>query len=273
MVSAKALAATSVARPRRARRDVLLFFSAWGTGGSLHLLCAGTPVIRLGGTETDKRRVDRHLVSPGQSNVARGHRAGRGAALLLRVFKPGARPAETHGHLLTPAGDEPESRAAVDQFEEVFPLCRDKAERARFIDLLPTAREPGSRLRVCIAVRAGFYARCGEHAELANALSRAGLLVGQINADELREAVVRPAQAVGLLVEPSPTATVVEEAFNRPGVLPMLSHALVEPGRAPSTTGAPWPCVDAPKATELQDHRPLLFLGSLPAGVAGVSSW
>ncbi|GGW73794.1 hypothetical protein GCM10010350_68050 [Streptomyces galilaeus] len=189
------------------------------------------------------------------------------------MFKPGARPAETHGHLLTPAGDEPESRAAVDQFEEVFPLCRDKAERARFIDLLPTAREPGSRLRVCIAVRAGFYARCGEHAELANALSRAGLLVGQINADELREAVVRPAQAVGLLVEPSPTATVVEEAFNRPGVLPMLSHALVEPGRAPSTTGAPWPCVDAPKATELQDHRPLLFLGSLPAGVAGVSSW
>ncbi|MFJ4644084.1 hypothetical protein ACIP6Q_11095 [Streptomyces bobili] len=78
---------------------------------------------------------------------------GEGAAA-LRVFTPGARPAETHGHLLSPAGDEP--------------------ERARFIDLLPTAREPGSRLRERIAVRVGFYARCGEHAELANALSRAG---------------------------------------------------------------------------------------------------
>ncbi|MGW7646243.1 nSTAND1 domain-containing NTPase [Streptomyces bobili] len=188
---------------------------------------------------------------------------GEGAALLLRVFKPGARPAETHGHLLTPAGDEPESRAAVDQFEEVFPLCRDKAERARFIDLLPTAREPGSRLRVCIAVRAGFYARCGEHAELANALSRAGLLVGQMNADELREAVVRPAQAVGL------SGTVADRdgrrgGLNRPGVLPMLSHALLETwrrrkvrgSRSPASPGPPTPtpsrsagCCSSPAAS------------------------
>ncbi len=150
---------------------------------------------------------------------------------MLRVFTPGARPAETYGHLLTPAADEPESWVAVDQFEEVFTLCRDEAERARFIDLLLTAREPGSRLRVLIAVRADFYSRCGEHAKLANALSRAGLLVGPMNADELREAVVRPAQAVGLLVERSLAATVVEEVQGRPGALPMLSHALLETWR------------------------------------------
>ncbi|MFM9557453.1 nSTAND1 domain-containing NTPase [Streptomyces caniscabiei] len=157
--------------------------------------------------------------------------ARREGAAVLRVFTPGARPAETYGHLLTPAADEPESWVVVDQFEEVFTLCRDEAERARFIDLLLTAREPGSRLRVIIAVRADFYARCGEHAELANALSRAGLLVGPMNADELREAVVRPAQAVGLLVERSLAAAVVEEVQGRPGALPMLSHALLETWR------------------------------------------
>ncbi|MFI1358316.1 helix-turn-helix domain-containing protein [Streptomyces sp. NPDC020898] len=157
--------------------------------------------------------------------------ARREGAAVLRVFTPGARPAETYGHLLTPAADEPESWVAVDQFEEVFTLCRDEAERARFIDLLLTAREPGSRLRVLIAVRADFYARCGEHAELANALSRAGLLVGPMNADELREVVVRPAQAVGLQVERSLAATLIEEVLDRPGALPMLSHALLETWR------------------------------------------
>ncbi|MDX3636331.1 hypothetical protein PV728_40135 [Streptomyces europaeiscabiei] len=157
--------------------------------------------------------------------------ARRESAAVLRVFTPGARPAETYGHLLTPAADEPESWVAVDQFEEVFTLCRDEAQRARFIELLLTAREPGSRLRVLIAVRADFYARCGEHAELANALSRAGLLVGPMNADELREAVVRPAQAIGLQVERSLTATLIEEVQGRPGALPMLSHALLETWR------------------------------------------
>ena len=75
------------------------------------------------------------------------------------------------------------------------PSAATRQERARFIDLLLAARDPGSRLRVLIAVRADFYARCAEHRGLADALSGAGLLVGPMTADELREAVVRPAQA------------------------------------------------------------------------------
>ncbi|MGW6905925.1 nSTAND1 domain-containing NTPase [Streptomyces sp. NPDC054940] len=157
--------------------------------------------------------------------------AGRGQPAVLRVFTPGARPAETYGHLLTPAEDGPESWVVVDQFEEAFTLCRDQAERARFIDLLLAAREPGSRLRVLIAVRADFYARCSEHRDLADALSGAALLVGPMTADELREAVVKPAQSVGLLVERELTARIVDEVLDQPGALPMLSHALLETWR------------------------------------------
>ncbi|MDX3841480.1 WD40 repeat domain-containing protein [Streptomyces europaeiscabiei] len=150
---------------------------------------------------------------------------------VLRVFTPGARPAETYGHLLTVADGEPDSWVVVDQFEEVFTRCRDEAERARFLDLLLTARDPDSRLRVLIAVRADFHARCAEHPGLAEALRLAGLSVGAMTADELREVVVRPAQAAGLLVERSLAATVVEEVLDRPGALPMLSHALLETWR------------------------------------------
>ncbi|MFE7897374.1 hypothetical protein ACFU3E_07525 [Streptomyces sp. NPDC057424] len=157
--------------------------------------------------------------------------ARRGRSATLRVLTPGPRPAETYGHLLTPADGEPESWVIVDQFEEVFTLCRDKAERGRFINLLLAARGEDSRLRVLIAVRADFYARCAEHRELADALHGAGLLVAPMTADELRDVVVRPAQTVGLIVERELTARIVEEVLDEPGGLPMLSHALLETWR------------------------------------------
>ncbi|MFI5800127.1 hypothetical protein [Streptomyces sp. NPDC051677] len=157
--------------------------------------------------------------------------ATRGRPAVLRVLTPGDRPAQTYGPLLAPAEGEPESWVVVDQFEELFTLCRDRAERARFLDLLLAARDPDSRLKVLIAVRADFYARCAEHRDLADALNGAGLLVGAMTADELRDAVVKPAQTVGHLVERELTAKIVEEVLDEPGGLPMLSHALLETWR------------------------------------------
>ncbi|MFG2777642.1 hypothetical protein ACGFY7_07220 [Streptomyces prunicolor] len=151
-----------------------------------------------------------------------------GCAAVLRVLTPGATPAATHGHLLAPGDGEPDSWVVVDQFEEIFTLCRDQEERARFIELLLAAREPRSRLRVVIAVRADFYARCAEHRGLVDASREAHLLVGPMDAAELREAVVRPAAAAGLLVERELTARIIDEVVERPGALPMLSHALLE---------------------------------------------
>ncbi|KPI09427.1 transcriptional regulator, XRE family [Actinobacteria bacterium OK074] len=150
---------------------------------------------------------------------------------VLRVLTPGDRPATTYGHLLAPAADEPESWVIVDQFEEAFTLCRDPDERNRFIRLLLAARDPATRLRVLIAVRADFYARCAEHRGLADALSGASLTVGPMTADELREAVTGPAQAAGHLVERELTARIVAEVLDQPGALPMLSHALLETWR------------------------------------------
>jgi hypothetical protein len=49
-----------------------------------------------------------------------------------------------------------------------------------------------------------------------------------MTADQLREAVIRPAAAAGLLVERALTARLLEEVLDEPGGLPMLSHALLE---------------------------------------------
>jgi WD40 repeat protein len=150
---------------------------------------------------------------------------------VLRVLTPGATPAATHGRLLTPQPGEPDSWVIVDQFEEIYTLCREPAERTRFLDLLLAARQPGSRLRVVIAVRADFFGHCAEHPALLDAVRDAQLLVGPMTAAELREAIVKPATAAELLVERALTARLVEDVVDQPGGLPMLSHALLETWR------------------------------------------
>ncbi|MEU5043825.1 nSTAND1 domain-containing NTPase, partial [Streptomyces griseorubiginosus] len=149
----------------------------------------------------------------------------------IRVLTPGAHPARTHADALRPAGEPGDTLVVVDQFEEVFTLCRDPDERRAFLDLLLAAREPGSGLRVVIAVRADFYGRCAEHRGLADVLGEAGLLVGPMDPAELREVIVKPAQSAGYIVERALTARLVDEIADEPGGLPLLSHVLRETWR------------------------------------------
>ncbi|WP_328610296.1 hypothetical protein OG943_14580 [Amycolatopsis sp. NBC_00345] len=120
----------------------------------------------------------------------------------------------------------------VDQFEEVFTLCADPAERDRFLDaLLLTTAAADSRLRIVVGMRADFYLHCAEHAELAAAVSSAQVLVGPMTTAELRDVIVQPAVHADCAVEGALLAELVAEAGGRPGVLPLLSHVLLETWR------------------------------------------
>ncbi|MET7481151.1 hypothetical protein ABZT17_43495 [Streptomyces sp. NPDC005648] len=205
--------------------DRHLFFGRDQAAGRLErLVCDHRLAVLFGASGSGKSS----LLRAGLIPRLRERIAGGASPAVLRILTPGPRPAPTWSHLLDPAQDGPESWVVVDQFEELFTLCRDREERARFIDLLLAAREQGSRLRVLISVRADFYPRCLEHRGLADALLGAALALGPMTADELREAVVRPAAATGFLVERELTARLVDEVLAEPGGLPMLSHALLE---------------------------------------------
>ncbi|UIX31152.1 nSTAND1 domain-containing NTPase [Streptomyces sp. GQFP] len=193
------------------RRRFAAVFGPSGSGKSSLLRAGLLPVLR-------------HAQEPGLRPAA------------IRILTPGERPARSHAPLLAPATPRdgsagPDTFVIVDQFEEVFTLCHDAAERTRFIDLLLTARQPGSRLRVLLAVRGDFYGRCAEHRDLADALRDANLLAGAMSRAELRDAVVKPAAAAGLTVERALTARLVTEVADAPGGLPLLSHALLETWR------------------------------------------
>ncbi|MET8976323.1 helix-turn-helix domain-containing protein [Streptomyces sp. NPDC004539] len=150
---------------------------------------------------------------------------------VIRVLTPGERPASAHEKALVPRDGDLDTWVIVDQFEELFTLCSDRGERDRFLDLLLASRRPESRLRVVIAVRGDFYGHCAGHRDLADAVCRASLLVGPMTRDELREVITGPAATAGLNVERALTSRVVDEVVDRPGALPMLSHALLETWR------------------------------------------
>ncbi|MFF4733487.1 helix-turn-helix domain-containing protein [Streptomyces mirabilis] len=146
----------------------------------------------------------------------------------LRVLTPGEHPLRTHEQRLTPKDGDGDTWLIVDQFEELYTLCHDPDERDQFIDRLLTATDRGSRLRIVIAVRADFLGRCAEHPQLTAALQDGTVLAGPMSRDELRAAVVKPAQAAGLVVERALTARILDEVEGEPGALPLMSHALLE---------------------------------------------
>lgn len=117
----------------------------------------------------------------------------------------------------------------VDQFEEVFTLCRDEAERARFIsNLLYAAGAPGGRALVVLTMRADFYQKCATYPELSAQVAAQQFLVSPLGAEGLRQAIAEPAWRVGLEFEPGLVETVLEDVEGQPGALPLLEHALLE---------------------------------------------
>jgi WD40 repeat protein len=129
-------------------------------------------------------------------------------------------------------GQPGELLVVVDQFEEAFTLCPDPVERAAFIDALITATQAQtSRCRVVLGIRADFYAHCTSYPELVAVLNDAQVAVGPMTIEELRGAIAEPAVRDGYTLEAALLATLVTEAYGQVGVLPLLSHALLETWR------------------------------------------
>jgi DNA-binding SARP family transcriptional activator len=66
----------------------------------------------------------------------------------------------------------------VDQFEELFTLCRDPFEREAFVDNLLEARQVGGTATVLIALRADFYPHCAQYSDLRQAVAEHQEYVG-----------------------------------------------------------------------------------------------
>jgi formylglycine-generating enzyme required for sulfatase activity/energy-coupling factor transporter ATP-binding protein EcfA2 len=129
------------------------------------------------------------------------------------------------------AGKANEARfvLVIDQFEELFTLCESLADRQAFLALLLHACQlPNSRAFVIVTMRADFYAKAATHKALAEIITQSQMLVGPMTDKELREAILLPAEAVGLEMEKDLIQALVNDALEAPGALPLLQQALAE---------------------------------------------
>ena len=117
----------------------------------------------------------------------------------------------------------------VDQFEEIFTICRDEALRRIFIDnLLYAATIAGGQTVVILTLRADFYGKCAQYPNLAAALADQQELVGPMTEQELRRAIERPAQLIGCEFEPGLLERLIQDVKDQPGALPLMQYALLE---------------------------------------------
>jgi hypothetical protein len=163
------------------------------------------------------------LLEPGMSEVTRLGEINRladqlragGIALRDVVDRALARQAGTDRLLLV-----------VDQWEELFTLTHDEAARQCFVNGILESTER-SKLSVVITLRGDFFGRAvTEHRLLSDRVQNALVNLAPMNESELRRSIEEPARKVGIHFEPGLVDTLLVEAIDEPGSLPLLEFVL-----------------------------------------------
>ncbi len=141
---------------------------------------------------------------------------------------------KTLEHLADTSGSE-HVLLVIDQFEELFTLCRNETEQRAFVEnVLTAALQPEGKTLVVVAMRADFYAHCSQFDLLRQAVSSHQEYIGPMSLDNLRRAIEEPAKRGHWEIEPGLVDVLLHDVgadagrAPEPGALPLLSHALLE---------------------------------------------
>ena len=178
----------------------------------------------------------------------------------VAVMQPGARPIRELAAALDPTGDAAQPQLAervaeqldgdgdlagaiagvlpddvphlvlvIDQLEELWSLAEDAGERTRFVGALVGALAVrDARLLVVATLRADFLDRPLMTPGLGELVRAGAELITPLSRDELERAIVRPAESVGVQLEPGLATEVLADVARQPGELPLLQYALTE---------------------------------------------
>ncbi|QDQ96398.1 nSTAND1 domain-containing NTPase [Tomitella fengzijianii] len=187
-----------------------------------------TPMIVIGPSGSGKSSVLRAGVVPALRNGVCG------AAAAVTVTTPQLA-VTALADLRTASASTTSPVLIVDQFEELWTLGLTDAHRAAVIAAL-TEGPSGDRppVRVVLALRADFYGSAAAEPALVPALG-SPVVVGPMNDEQLREIIAEPARKAGATVDEALVRMLIDEArppgsapgAARPGMLPLLSHALL----------------------------------------------
>jgi len=117
----------------------------------------------------------------------------------------------------------------IDQFEEVFTLCKNDAQREHFFaTLLAAVARADNKFCLVVVMRADFLDKCSHYVDLAHQFQEHQIIVTPMTRAELEEAIVAPTQQVGLQIEPKLVSEMLADVKGALGSLPLLQYALTE---------------------------------------------
>lgn len=126
-----------------------------------------------------------------------------------------------------PEGDA-ELVIVIDQFEDVL-STDDDASRGRFVRQLSRAlADPDSRLRVLGTVRSDFYDALPRDPVVGDLMAMNTFAITAMTRTELTQAIVRPAETIGVQVLPPAVSRMIADVEGAPAALPLLQYALTE---------------------------------------------
>jgi WD40 repeat protein/class 3 adenylate cyclase len=223
-------------------RFLSVVIGASGSGKSSLVRAGLIPALKRGsmlldGTKPPEGSTDWHVhiltptAHPLEALAAELTRDSDSVASTARLIDDLAQEPRSLALFLARAGDSAKQHAVlvVDQFEELFTLCRDEFEREAFIDNLLNLVSPGqSNATLIITLRADFYAHLAQYPELRDAVAQQQEYIGPMTAEELRLAIEEPARRGHWEFEPGLVDLILRDVGDEPGALPLLSHALLE---------------------------------------------
>jgi len=123
----------------------------------------------------------------------------------------------------------------IDQFEELYTMCRAEEIRRRFLDVLITAchvsqtwQQSDWQITCVLSMRADFLEQASAYRPFADALRHALFVLGPMNRKELRDVIEQPARVIGFGLEDGLAERMLDAVGDEPGNLPLLEFALTQ---------------------------------------------
>lgn len=117
----------------------------------------------------------------------------------------------------------------VDQFEETFTLCHDEVAREAFINnLFNLVQAADQRHLLVLTMRTDYENHLHKMPHFQSIFEQGEIRITGMNSAELRDAIEKPAQFVGLKFDDDLIDTIIREILGEPAALPLLQFALLK---------------------------------------------
>lgn len=125
-------------------------------------------------------------------------------------------------------GDQP-LVLIVDQFEELFTLCPDESIQQAFVDnLMRLVQAPTIKHMVVLTMRSDFESHITRLPSFQPCFEQARVQVTPLNLNELRDAIEKPAEQIGLKFEEGVVEALLRDILGEPAALPLLQFTLLK---------------------------------------------